>query len=318
MPPNKERVSEIVGYYLEHGDKATIETYGINHESLARYKREYSLNGGDIQNINLLRKIQERYSQGELEAIAEGGRVPQTAFEVPEINFSGQRIRFAHITDTHIGSIYYLPERMEKIAEEVAREKCEFVVHTGDVTEGMSKRDGHVYELTHIGYDSQKQFAIEQLSMIKAKIYMIDGNHDRWHLKNAGALIVKDIAASMDNAEFIGHDEGNVSLAGRAVLRLHHGEDGNSYAISYRVQKVIEAYTGGEKPNVLCLGHTHKTIHMPNERNVIAFSGGCVEKQSAWMRGKRIAAHCGFWIIDVWVSKVGGIAKHSAKWYPFY
>ena len=85
MPPNKERVSEIVGYYLEHGDKATIETYGINHESLARYKREYSLNGGDIQNINLLRKIRERYSQGELEAIAEGGRYSETLGEVVSV-----------------------------------------------------------------------------------------------------------------------------------------------------------------------------------------------------------------------------------------
>lgn len=318
MTTKKERVEEIISYYLEHGDEKTIETFGINHESLARYKRLHGEYGGDIENINVLRKIKDRYTPEELEAIASGGRIPKTNFNTPEIDFTGQRIRFAHITDTHIGSIYYLPERMEAIAEQVKNESVEFVVHTGDVTEGMSKRDGHIYELTHIGYDKQREYAVEQLSMIELPIYFIDGNHDRWHIKNAGALIVKDIADMLPDAQFIGHDEGNISLAGKATLRLFHGEDGNSYATSYRVQKIIEAFTGGEKPNVLCVGHTHKCIHMPNERNVIAFSGGCIEKQSQWMRGKRIPAHCGFWIIDVWVNKNGGVAKHSAVWYPFY
>jgi hypothetical protein len=35
------------------------------------------------------------------------------------------------------------------------------------------------------------------------------------------------------------------------------------------------------------------------------------------MRGKRIAAHTGFWIIDVWVKKEG-VSKISGTWYPFY
>ena len=318
MTLKKEKTEEIIAFYLEHGDQKTVDTFGISHESLGRYKRLFGQYGGDIQNMSLLRKIQERYSPGELEAIADGGRVPNMVFDVPKIDFTGERIRFAHITDTHIGSVYYVPERMEKIAEEVKKEKVDFVVHTGDVTDGMSGRPGHVYELTHIGYERQREYAISQLSMLGVPLYMIDGNHDRWHIKNAGALIVKDIAAAIPKAEFIGHDEGNVSLAGRALLRLHHGEDGNSYAISYRVQKIIEAYTGGEKPNVLCVGHTHKCIHMPNERNIIALSGGCIERQSQWMRSKRISAHCGFWIIDVWVAKAGGISKHTATWYPFY
>lgn len=318
MATKKERVEEIVLFYLDNGEEKTIETYGINHESLARYKRLFGEYGGDIENITVLRKIKDRYTPDELEAIASGGRIPKTNFEVPEIDFTGQHIRFAHITDTHIGSIYYLPERMEAIAEEIRKESVEFVVHTGDVTEGMSKRDGHIYECTHLGYDKQREYAIEQLSMIDAPIYFIDGNHDRWHIKNAGALIVKDIAERLPNAEFIGHDEGNITLAGKATLRLFHGEDGNSYAISYRIQKLIEAFSGGEKPNIFCVGHTHKCIHMPNERNVIAFSGGCIEKQSQWMRGKRISAHCGFWIIDVWVGKISGVSKHSAIWYPFY
>jgi len=35
------------------------------------------------------------------------------------------------------------------------------------------------------------------------------------------------------------------------------------------------------------------------------------------MRGKRIAAHVGFWIVDVWVDD-SGVAKTRGAWYPFY
>jgi len=35
------------------------------------------------------------------------------------------------------------------------------------------------------------------------------------------------------------------------------------------------------------------------------------------MRGKRIAAHVGFWIIDIWVGQKG-VTKITSTWYPFY
>jgi len=147
-------------------------------------------------------------------------------------------------------------------------------------------------------------------------IYAIDGNHDRWFIKSNGAMIVKDIATALPNFNFLGHDEGDISLKGMATLKLWHGEDGNSYALSYRVQKIIESFTGGEKPSLMLCGHTHKYVKL-FERNVHAISVGCIEAQTSWMRGKKIAAHVGFSIFDVWVNK-SGISKIRETWYPFY
>jgi hypothetical protein len=35
------------------------------------------------------------------------------------------------------------------------------------------------------------------------------------------------------------------------------------------------------------------------------------------MRGKRLASHTGFWIVDIYVNKTG-VAKTTGTWYPFY
>jgi hypothetical protein len=108
-----------------------------------------------------------------------------------------------------------------------------------------------------------------------------------------------------------------VSLKGNAILKLWHGEDGDSYALSYRLQKIIESLSGGEKPNIILAGHTHKSFYLPNYRNVEAISGGAMCKQSRWMRSTRKANHSGFWRIDLWIGK-RGITKCSPTWYPFY
>ena len=193
--------------------------------------------------------------------------------------------------------------------------------HSEDVSKKemhqIERRAGQIYELDYLGYDAQKAKAIELFSQWSdTDMYAIDGNHDRWYLKANGALIVKDIAEAVPNFHFIGHDEGDISLAGKAILRLWHGEDGNSYALSYRVQKIVESLSGGEKPDILICGHTHKYVNI-FERNIHCVSAGSIQAQTSWMRGKRIAAHVGFCIIDVWVND-DGVAKFSCTWYPLY
>jgi predicted phosphodiesterase len=120
----------------------------------------------------------------------------------------------------------------------------------------------------------------------------------------------------LENFNFIGHDEGDISLGGKAVLKLWHGEDGNSYAISYRIQKILESLSGGEKPSVLIAGHTHKYVNI-FERNVYALSVGTMQRQTPWMRGKRIAAHVGFAIADYYIND-DGVSKFTHTWHPFY
>ena len=315
---SNERLEEVVSYYVLHGAEKTSENFGIKPSSLNRYirKAKKDLNVADIERSSSLRRIAEVYSDKEIEAIAKGGRVSPGQPIIPVVNLNGERTRIGVMGDIHFGSKYCLYDLVDIAFKEFESEKGDIVCQVGDLTEGMSNRAGHVYELDRIGYHEQKKVAIEYMSRCPAPLYAIDGNHDRWFVKGNGAIIVQDICDAIEHAEFLGHDEGTIALGDSATVRLWHGEDGNSYAVSYRIQKIVEALTGGQKPNVMMLGHVHKSMYL-YDRHIHCYSAGSFQRQTAWMRGKRLSSHTGFWIVDIYVNK-NGVAKTTGTWYPFY
>lgn len=313
-----EKLEKIISVYLSEGKDEVLNQFSLSEETFNRYLREARKRGiSTTDRGKIISQIVKNYTDKELEAIAKGGRIVPGYGKVPIIDFDGQRIRVGAMTDTHIGSDKMSPDRIYQAFEEFKKEKVDFITHSGDVTEGMSNRPGHIYELSALGYANQKALAVEIFKQwTTTDVYAIDGNHDRWFIKSNGAKIVEDIAKEVDNFHFIGHDEGDISLKGKATLKLWHGEDGNSYALSYRLQKILESLTGGEKPNAMLCGHTHKFVDI-FERHVFCTSIGCMQSQTPWMRGKRIAAHTGFAIIDYWVNDKG-ICKKTSTWHPFY
>lgn len=53
-------------------------------------------------------------------------------------------------------------------------------------------------------------------------------------------------------------------------------------------------------------------------RNVFGFECGTLCGQTQWMRGKKIAAHKGFGIVEIWVAKEGGIERLRHEFFPHY
>jgi predicted phosphodiesterase len=318
MSVSKEHIQKVISVLLAEGKDAVLKQFNVPEETFKRYlrlARQYGIS--TVDKGKLISQIIQNYNEAELEAIAKGGRVVPGYAKVPIISFEGERIRIGAITDTHIGSVDFHEERLYQAFDEFHKEKVDFIAHAGDVLEGMSNRPGHIYELTHLGYDNQKTYAIQCLSQWKdTPIYAISGNHDRWYIKSSGANVLGDIDKELENFHFLGHDEGEISLKGKAVLRLFHGEDSSSYALSYRIQKIIESLTGGQKPNAMIFGHVHKYVDI-FERHVHCTSIGCLQSQTRWMRSKRIAAHPGFAIIDYWVNNQG-ICQKTICWKPFY
>lgn len=317
-----QRYLEISKTYNEYGESKASELLGMSVHSLQARLREAKRLGFYTQSANstqskYLNKILETYSEAELKIIAEGKTQILEKSKKLNINFEGNRVRIGVMTDTHIGHQKFYEQRLFAAFEEFKKEKVDFVCHAGDVTEGMSHRLGHIYELTHLGYDQQKKYAVELFGQwTDTPIYAIDGNHDRWYIKSNGAMIVKDIDRELSNFHFIGHDEGDIKLNDNVSIRLWHGEDGNSYALSYRVQKILESLQGGDKPSIMFCGHTHKYVKL-FERNVHAISIGCLEDQTKWMRGKRLAANPGFGIYDITFNNTG-VTKLNETFYPFY
>lgn len=649
MPASQQRANEIVAYSKDFGEEATLEKFDISHNTLSRYRRltnnfeaPKSVEDFDVPKNKLLEKIAEKYSDVELKQMLKSPSLLPT-FEEESYSFDGTEITFGAFGDTHIGS-QYTDESFIKVAlDEFEKQGCSFIVHGGDVTEGMSGRDGHVYELTHMGYQEQKDAAVRCLGAWTKPIYMIAGNHDClspdtecltqrgwlsydqltledkilsyntdtglsqwdkikeiivqqrkedlvqidakgyqflgtknhrtlirkgnsskwqystadyskktkisvkvastsnlpdfnisddmlrvvawlltdgsiyrqqenhtgrycihqskdisniekalygagleytltervrditevcgkilkkkplnekvfnivgskslydikeylpykkfpdwlyqisdrqykifmevvkqangsvhknfstkayavygtkenldqlqilcvqhgdrawlkqdsrnswllnitpevdtlqfpyterksyvayegvvwclavpltnfmvrrngtpyftgncWYMKKGdiGANIVKDICEKLPNAHYLGMHEGDVTV-GNCKIKLWHGEDGSSYSTSYRLQKIVESFSGGEKPAILLCSHTHKQGYF-FERNIQVVSLGSMQKQSAWMRYKRLAAHVGFFIIKMSIDREGHVLWFEPRWYPFY
>jgi predicted phosphodiesterase len=318
---NSKYILKVGSLYEKLGDYDLVaEELGIKKESVRRAVRAYRSNPDnkqiDTDMNSTLRKLVQRYSPEELAQIADGHQLQIEKYN-PIHNFEGETVRLGVLTDTHIGSKYTEEERIYEAFEKFEDAGIDMLLHCGDVTEGLSHRAGHVYECSEIGYQAQKEKAVNIFSKWNSSpIYMIDGNHDRWFIKSAGACIVKDICNELSDAHFIGHDIGQIELSTGVKVMLWHGEDGSSYSTSYRLQKIVESLSGGTKPNVLLCGHTHKQGYF-FERNIHVISGGSIQKQTPWMRGKRLSAHVGFSIIELTVN-IDSVSRLKYEWFPFY
>jgi len=313
-----DRIKEIGEYIDKYGKPDAIERFGLSETSVKRYYTSYQTMIGanaQIDQTNVtIKKLLDRFTPQELKMIADGKSL-DTRVSKKVVNFNSDEVCIMYVTDTHWGAKHSPTEWWESALEEAYNQGVTTILHGGDLVEGMSNRPDQVYGLTHIGFSAQMDLAEELLSMSELPIYIIDGNHDRWGIKSGGIFAVKDVAARLEHVTFLGHDEGDLEING-TIWRMWHGEDGSSYATSYRLQKVIEAFTGGEKPSVLLAGHVHKQGYF-FERNIHAVSGGAMCRQSSWMRSKRLANHSGFHIIKAGIADKE-IKWFEPRWYPFY
>lgn len=277
--------------------------------------RDYEEKTVGIIEDKVITDLQARYSAAELKSIARGRGLSPASVPKPEISFDGEDVCIGFCTDTHIGEESFIDDLWYSFILECEREGVELILHAGDVVEGMSNRPDQIYHLSDIGASAQIEHAERLFSKSPIQIKCIDGNHDRWLVKSSGLYVVRDMCSRLDTMEYLGPDCGEVCINGTRWM-LSHGEDGAAYATSYRAQKMAEAFSGGDKPNVLLLGHDHKQGYF-FERNIHIVDGGALSYQSAWMRSTRKACHTGFWIIRARI-RDGEIIRFSPTWYPFY
>lgn len=228
-------------------------------------------------------------------------------------------IRFGVVSDTHLCNKWQQLTHLNTLYDIFEREGIKTVYHAGDVSDGYYKsRPAHIYELFRIGADEQADYIIEKYPKrdgITTKL--ISGNHDHTHIQNGGTNICVKIANAREDIIYLGMSNAKVNLTQNCVIEINHPEDGSQYALSYSLQKTLDAIMGGTKPNVFLNGHHHKMFYMIY-RNIHAFECGTLEAQTPWMRSKKIAAHVGGFIIELHVDDEGTITRCKNEFIPFY
>lgn len=233
--------------------------------------------------------------------------------------WNGEKIiRFGVTSDLHLCSKYQQITLLNDFYDLCEREGIDTVYDSGDMSEGYHMRRGHEHDVFAHGADDQAQYIIKnhpRRKNIKKKFIL--GNHDYSHVINGGHDIGAVIASARDDMEYLGMLNATIPLTPNCTMELNHPLDGASYATSYSIQKYIDSMSGGEKPNILINGHHHKALY-GFYRNVHYLEAGTFQMQSGWMKGKRIAAHVGGWIVEIHVDDDGKVSRFRPEWIPYY
>lgn len=227
-------------------------------------------------------------------------------------------IRFGLCGDIQLNSKYTQITHANTLYDYYQSEGITTVYNTGDLDEGEQMRPGHQYECYTQGADDHVREIIKNYPQRDGiKTYFITGNHDHSLIKRAGFDLGIPVAEKRDDMVYLGQSHATINLTPNCTLELRHPLDGTAYALSYKSQKMVEAMSGGEKPNILAIGHYHKVEYL-FYRNVHIYQTGCLQAQTPWMRGKQLSAHMGGWIVEVHVNEEGTITRVRQELLPFY
>lgn len=213
--------------------------------------------------------------------------------------------RFAAFGDFHAASKYSRPDVRSDLTKRAETFGAQCIFDTGNWIDGEASFNR--YDLEVSGLDAQCRLLARNYPKTDIPTYAVAGaDHEGWYVKSEGVdvgryceSVMREMGHKWTN---LGYMEADVLLVNAntkktCVLRVMHPGGGSSYALSYRPQKIIESFEGGEKPAVLLMGHYHK-IDCGLVRNVWYVQTGCAQDQTPFMRQKALEAHVGGFLIE--------------------
>lgn len=239
--------------------------------------------------------------------------------------FSTGFYRFGVTGDNHLGSRYERLDVLNSLYDIFEREGIQTVYNTGNWIDGEARFNKH--DLKVHGLDGQLNYWIDNFPQRNEIIthYITGDDHEGWYTQREGINVgkyaeQKAIDAGRNDLKFLGHMEADIVLKaphGETILRVLHPGGGSAYAISYTSQKIVESYTGNEKPHILLDGHYHKAGYN-YIRGVHVIQTACTQDQTPFMRKKKLAAHLGGWIVEFAVDDYGAIVRFKQEFFPYY
>lgn len=216
---------------------------------------------------------------------------------------------FGALGDSHLGSKYERLDVLNDLYDRYEAAGVDRVFHTGNWIDGDEPKNRH--DIAVHGMEPQLDYLAENYPIRKGiTTYAVTGeDHEGWWTRSEGIDIGRRAEQTMrDHGRTdwinLGFMESHVRLvnansgASHVVAVVHPG-GGTSYALSYSIQKIIEALEGGEKPAVGLYGHYHK-LWAGNIRNVWVVCTGAQQDQTVFTRNKvKQEVHVGGTMIEL-------------------
>jgi len=281
--------------------------YLINKKkSLADICKELDLK--DYEVIGIIELLKQEgflvdYINGEIVKLNK----PQKENDVYRIPSKLDKIKLLLISDTHLSSKYDRVDILRYLYGKAEDRSVNYILHSGDVTEGKSNRPEQIYQLKEASYTGQRDYVIDKYPKSNIPTYMISGNHDLWWVKECGSDIVKDICLHREDLHYLGSDCEDLQI-GKLKIRLYHGKGGGSYAKSYKLQKYLDSIPSDELPHILQTGHIHQSFYL-KQGNTHCFQTSCLQDLTPYERSMGFNNDKSVWWVDVYMDNKGNPAQ---------
>ncbi len=219
-------------------------------------------------------------------------------------------IKLLLISDTHLGSKYDRLDILRYLYDKANDKGVNYILHSGDLSEGVSNRPEQVYDLKEVSYTGQRDYIIEKYPK-GVPTYLIAGNHDYWWIKRCGADICKDISNHREDIHYLGSDCADLHI-GKLKIRLFHGLGGSAYAKSYKLQKYLDSIPMEERPYLLQTGHIHQAFYM-KQGNTHCFQTSCLQDMTPYERSKGFSNDKSVWWVDITMDNKGNPIEIEQK-----
>ena len=228
---------------------------------------------------------------------------PVKSDDVYQIPNNMEHIKLLLISDTHLASKYDRLDILRYLYARAEDNKVNYVLHSGDLTEGLSGRPQQLYELKEVSYTGQRDYVIDKYPESDIPTYICSGNHDLWWIKQCGADIVKDICNQRQDLHYLGSDCEDLKI-GKLKIRLFHGRGGQAYAKSYKIQKYLDTIPIAEKPHILQTGHIHQAFYYKQD-DTHCFQTSCLQDLTPFARSMGLSNDKSVWWVDVHMDDKG-------------
>lgn len=280
---------------------------------------------------DLIRRAREKGLN--VDVTGESVGIPPPSFspfneKVVPIQAAGDWRIFAVASDIHIGSRHHLRGPFHDFVKLAYARGVRLILHPGDLLDGVyrfSRWEQHAQ-----GFDEQAGEAAKGgLPAYEGLRWLgISGNHDETFERDSGMVAHKAIvdlfrAHGRDDLEMIGARGAYTRLTGPGDRRglfveLWHPRGSPAYSLSYKLQKKIESFSPGQKPDALFAGHWHQQNYCC-VRGVHAFLSGTWQGgQSSFGKSLGSAPSIGGWIIQYRQTPDGTVRNFQAEWVGYF
>ena len=254
----------------------------------------------ELKDYEVIGLVELMKQDGELVDYVDGQIIklkkPLKSNDVYKIPSNLERLKLLLISDTHICSKYERLDILNYLYDKADKKQVNYILHSGDLTDGLSNRQQQLYELKEISYEGQRDYTIEKYPKSNIPTYLIAGNHDLWWVKQCGTDICKDICKNRDDLIYLGSDCEDLQI-GKLKIRLYHGK-GGGYAKSYKLQKYLDAIPIEERPHILQTGHIHQAFYMKQD-NTHCFQTSCLQDLTPFERSMGFSNDKSCWWVSI-------------------